>query len=174
MAIEFGVLRKERAEQSETFRQVADIAGELRHYLDEAAMQKLIVERHVLNAPSTGIQQLMLESVTKLGFRNEEKGLFSGYEVSALRPDYFCKVGDTGILLEVERGKTTTNNMDLLDLWKCHICRHASYLFLVVPQVRLSKSGKRLRHFSHVRKRLAPFFEERNYVNVDAVFLFGY
>jgi hypothetical protein len=39
----------------------------------------------------------------------------------------------TGIILEVERGKTTINNMDLLEFWKCHICAHADFLFLMVP-----------------------------------------
>ena len=24
--------------------------------------------------------------------------------------------------MEVERGKTTTNNKDFLDFWKCHLC----------------------------------------------------
>ena len=24
--------------------------------------------------------------------------------------------------------------MDLLDFWKCHLCHHADYLFLMVPQ----------------------------------------
>ena len=43
-------------------------------------------------------------------------------------------LADTGIILEVERGKTTINNMDLLDFWKCHICAHADYLFLMVPR----------------------------------------
>jgi hypothetical protein len=64
--------------------------------------------------------------------------------------------------------------MDLLDLWKCHICDHARYLFLVVPQERPSANGRKMQHFSHVAKRLSPFFEPRNYVNVDAVFLYGY
>ena len=67
-----------------------------------------------------------------LGFRDERRGLFSAYE-SALRPDYFREVGGTGVILEVERGKTTINNMDLLDFWKCHICEHADYLFSMVP-----------------------------------------
>ena len=31
-------------------------------------------------------------------------------------------------MAEVERGKTTINNMDLLDSWKCHIYQDASYL----------------------------------------------
>ena len=45
-----------------------------------------------------------------------------------------ARVGSSGILLEVERGKTTINNMDFLDFWKCHLCEHAHYLFLLVPQ----------------------------------------
>jgi hypothetical protein len=64
--------------------------------------------------------------------------------------------------------------MDLLDLWKCHSCEHADYLFLVVPKVRLSANGSAIKTFSYVRNRLAPFFEPKNYVNVDAVYLFGY
>jgi len=52
-----------------------------------------------------------------------------GYRVGyVLRPDYFLKLDDTGILLEVERGKTTINNMDLLDFWKCHLCRNTAKL----------------------------------------------
>ena len=116
----------------------------------------------------------MLQNALELGFQSERKGLFANYEVSALRPDYYRAVDKSGVLLEVERGKTITNNMDLLDLWKCHICDYASYLFLVVPKFRPSANGSSMRHFSHVCKRLSPFFEERNYVNVDAVFVFGY
>lgn len=52
--------------------------------------------------------------VRELGFESEKVGLFSSDEF-ALRPDYFIRLGQTGILLEVERGKTTINNVDLLD-----------------------------------------------------------
>lgn len=102
------------------------------------------------------------------------KGLFSSCGVSALRPDYYCPIDNTGIILEVERGKTIANNMDLLDIWKCHICPHAHFLFLVVPQLRPQSNGKHTHQFRHVVKRLTPFFEEQNYINVDAVFIFGY
>ena len=78
------------------------------------------------------------------------------------------------MLLEGGRGKTTTNNMDLLDFWKCHICEDAEYLFLLVPQERKSKNGKVMRHFKQVKNRLGTFFKPNNYVNVEAVFLFGY
>lgn len=47
---------------------------------------------------------------------------------------FSCK---SGIILEVERGKTLMNNMDLLDMWKCHICEHARYLFSIVPKALL-------------------------------------
>lgn len=174
MAIDFAVLKKAGIERSSTYRKVEQKAGALLAHLDAEATQLLIKERHVLGASSAGIQELVLQSALQLGFQDEKRGLFTEYEVSALRPDYYCAVNDTGVLLEVERGKTTTNNMDLLDLWKCHICSQARFLFLVVPQARPSANGRVLRHFSHVRKRLAPFFEGGNYVNVDAVFLYGY
>ena len=72
----------------------------------------------------------------------------------ALRPDYYCALGETGILIEVERGKT---NMDILDFWKCHICDRAEYLFLIVPQARPSANGTVLRHFQQVKRRLGVF-----------------
>ena len=70
-------------------------------------------------------QDVILPFATKeLGFENEKKGLFKDYKVAGLRPDYFHPTA--GILLEVERGKTHMNNMDLLDMWNCHICNQAN------------------------------------------------
>jgi hypothetical protein len=133
-----------------------------------------IAGHHVLGAPSTAIQTVILTEATRLGFQSEKAGLFAEYPTRRLRPDYYLPVDNTGIILEVERGKTTTNNMDFLDLWKCHICKQASYLFLVVPHARPSANGTVLRHFRQVQKRLGTFFDPDNYVNVEAVFLFGY
>lgn len=62
------------------------------------------------------VQNVFLKQARELGFRDESKGLFKEY-TSALRPDYFLPLADTGIILEVERGKTTINNLDLLDFW---------------------------------------------------------
>jgi hypothetical protein len=172
--IDFDVLMKDEVSNTPTFLKVAKIASALRAFLNGDGAQQLIRERHTLNAASQRIQEIFLDEAIRLGFEDEKNGLFSSYKVSALRPDYFCRVDDSGILLEVERGKTTINNMDLLDLWKCHICEHADYLFLVVPKVRLSANGSAIKTFAYVRNRLAPFFEPKNYVNVDAVYLFGY
>ena len=174
MAIEFKPLKKTSVDGTATYEAVRALAERLRAYLDAAPTQELLRARHVFGASSAEIQKVVLEGATPLGFESEKGGLFSEYPVPGLRPDFFCRVNETGILLEVERGKTTTNNMDLLDLWKCHICDHARYLFLVVPQERPSANGRKMRHFSHVVKRLGPFFEPRNHVNVDAVFLYGY
>lgn len=174
MAIKFAVLKKKDVESLESFAQANAKAVELRQYLEEEKTQQQILDRHILGASSALIQALVLEKATALGFENEKRGLFANYAVPALRPDYFCRMGDSGILLEVERGKTTTNNMDLLDFWKCHICEHAEYLFLLVPQKRASANGSVLRHFQQVEKRLGVFFEPQNYVNVNAVHLFGY
>ncbi len=74
-----------------------------------------------------------------------------------LLPEY-----STGIIFEVEQGKTTINNMNLLDLWKCHICAEAHHLFLLVPQVLQQNEDdpKVTRPFDYVRKRLPSFFRE--------------
>ena len=174
MAIEYLVLNKKGIERDDSFLLVADVATKLREYLDRSDIQSTIRDRHVLGASSAAIQSVILPKAIELGFQSEKKGLFAGYEVAGLRPDYYRPVGPNGILLEVERGKTTTNNMDLLDLWKCHICDRASYLFLVVPRERPSANGTVLRHFKQVSRRLGTFFDPKNYVNVDAVHLFGY
>lgn len=133
---------------------------------------------HAANQPglsSAGVQAVFLEHARALGFTDESKGLFAGQLNRALRPDYFLPLGETGVLIEVERGKTTINNMDLLDFWKCHICEHAHYLILLVPrELRQNPTMSPRREFATVRNRLASFFEEGNYTNVRGLFLFGY
>ena len=113
------------------------------------------------------MQDAFVGHARALGFIRESKGLFASYETSALRPDYYRPLDDTGILLEVERGKTTINNMDLLDFWKCHLCEHANYLFLMVPlELRQNPSMPPRREYATVVKRLSSFFVPRNYTNV--------
>ena len=65
--------------------------------------------------------------------------------------------------------------MDLLDFWKCHICEHASYLFLMVPrELRQNPTMSPRREFETVRKRLESFFVPGNYTNVHGLVLLGY
>lgn len=121
------------------------------------------------------VQSVFVTEAFRLGFADESKGLFEGYSSSALRPDYYRAVQGTGIILEVERGKTTINNMDPLDFWKCHICEHASYMFLMVPRgLRQNATMSPRREFETVRKRLESFFVSGNYTNVHGLVLLGY
>lgn len=116
-----------------------------------------------------------MEFAESVGFRNECEGLFENYPSSALRPDYYLPLTESGILLEVERGKTTINNMDILDFWKCHLCHKANYLFLMVPrELRQYETMSPRREFNTVARRMASFFEPRNYTNVYGLWLFGY
>lgn len=129
------------------------------------------------NRPMTSsarVQAAFRPSAEALGFQSERKGLFSE-GISGLRPDYYLPLGDTGIILEVERGKTTTNNMDLLDFWKCHLCKGAEYLFLLVPQcLQHNPEMTPKKEYKTVDRRLAQFFEPQNYTNVRGLCLFGY
>jgi hypothetical protein len=168
--IEYVELRKESIKDG-SFETARTIAQELLNILNRQDIQDKIREADVPNAHSTAIQKIILSDVKGLGFKSEQNGLFARYACSGLRPDYFNSTAK--ILFEVERGKTRMNNMDILDLWKCHICKEARYLFLMVPKARPQK-GRLVPRFDQTKNMLATFFQEGNHVNVDAVFLFGY
>ena len=152
--------------------EIRDIANKLNSHLKKKETIQLIKDKHIVEASSKVIQDIILPFATgELNFISEKKGLFNDYR---LRPDYYLKTSTSGILLEVERGKTITNNMDLLDLWKCHICEEAKYLFLIVPKIRVHRDGKKTNIFPSVCKRIESFFVWGNYVNVNGVVIFGY
>lgn len=157
------------------FRQVRELADQLHEHLNSSEALALM---EVANQPGTSsamVQATFLPFAEGLGFQNETRGLFAGYRTAGLRPDYYRPVGSSGILLEVERGKTTTNNMDLLDFWKCHLCDHADYLFLLVPQaLRHNSTMSPKPEYSSVVRRLESFFRPANYTNVLAAYVFGY
>ena len=154
---------------------VLAFADSLFGHLATAEATALILEANQPGRSSADVQSVFVDHALALGFTSEAKGLFADSLSSALRPDYYLPLGGTGILLEVERGKTTINNMDLLDFWKCHICVHAHYLILLVPtQLRQNPTMSPRNEFNSVRKRLSSFFDEQNYTNVRGLFLFGY
>lgn len=155
--------------------EVTRVSDLLLAHLNGPDAQAAIAAANVPGASSSLVQDTFLPYATELGFRSEARGLFVDYATKFLRPDYYLPLGRTGILLEVERGKTTINNMDLLDLWKCHICPVADYLFLMVPQL-LVQSDRRAptRPYAAVANRMGSFFVPGNYTNVRAVDVFGY
>jgi hypothetical protein len=165
---------QERFRDSDQWRSVLAVADSLTGHLEAPTAAKLLEEANQPGQSSALVQGVFLREAKELGFRDESKGLFSAYQ-SALRPDYFLPIGDSGIILEVERGKTTINNMDLLDFWKCHICEHADYLFLMVPiELRQNPTMAPRREFATVARRLQTFFRPENYTNVRGLVLFGY
>ena len=130
---------------------------------------------HKFGASSAKVQAVLLTHLQELGFTSERKGLFKDMNVSGIRPDYYKPLSAGGILFEVERGKTIANNMDLLDVWKTHICQEAKHLFLLVPNIRITEKKKEQKIFASVEKRIGTFFLEQIHpIDVDSVHLFGY
>ena len=149
---------------------VVDLADKVAKHIDTTEVAELIYNNNKKNADSKTIQDIFILFMKNLGFESEKNNLFKKYK---LRPDYYKRLGDNdGIILEVERGKTITNNMDIYDLWKCHICNEANHLFLFVPQS--------ISHYSNVYEssfnRIRSFFdvEEENFINVKSLTLLGY
>lgn len=154
---------------------VKSVRDALLQHLNTPQARSAIEAANQPGSSSALIQETFSMFAESLGFTSEARGLFSEYATAGLRPDYFMSVGDSGILIEVERGKTTINNMDLLDLWKCHVCKEADYLFLMVPQALRQNDQMRPRNeYEAVVKRMSTFFLEGNYTNVRGLVVFGY
>lgn len=80
------------------------------------------------------------------------------------------------MLVEEERGGTTTNNHDLKDIWKTQLAEEARHLFLVVPNTNWNQAGKaRERPFPRVVSRMRSFFgNPRTEIDVISLHIFGY
>lgn len=160
---------------SDELEEVTTIAARLHEHLNTAIALDAMATVSQPGASSSMVQGTFAAFAAELGFTSEAKGLFASYPTSAVRPDYFRRLPHSGILMEVERGKTTINNMDFLDFWKCHICQHAHYLFLMVPTaLRQNDSMTPRNEYNAVVKRLGAFFTPENYTNVRGLWIFGY
>ncbi len=133
---------------------------------------------HVHAAKSMAIQRHFSALLREeLGFKEEvvltpQTGL-----VTQARPDFFFTLAEgRGILAEVERGGTITNNHDLKDLWKAHVAPDAHHLFLIVPRNNWKADGSpRERPFSTVSRRLGAFFgDPRREIDVLSAHVFAY
>ncbi len=160
--------------ESAEWAEVSGISSRLLDALNDPATLERITAANRPSGSSAEVQEAIRPSAEALGFQREYRGLFVD-SIAGLRPDYFKPLNRGGILLEVERGKTTTNNMDLLDLWKCHICEHANYLFLLVPNA-LQHNARMAPKKEHatVARRLRQFFSPGKYTNVRGLCLYGY
>ena len=155
---------------------VNQLADQLRVALDSEAAAIDIA--HVHGASSAAVQ-LIVSAILKdrLGFDEEvlltpEDGI-----VSRPRPDFYYPIGPgEGVIAEVERGGTVTNNHDLKDIWKAHIAQDAQHLFLIVPNSNWRESGlPRERPFLRVTHRMGAFFgDPRREIDVLSCHVFGY
>ena len=173
--VNFHVLSRVDLTSTPDFREVSKLANSVLGILNQKLVKEAISKAHVFGASSHTIQKAILPQVLDLGFSSEKKQLFNEYKVGGLRPDYYKPLAQGGILFEVDRSKTIANNMDLLDVWKTHICKEANHLFLLVPNIRVSKNLNEAKIFPSVKNRLETFFNENiSAIDVDSVHLFGY
>lgn len=172
------IIHKYGIENRNDFIDAKEIFDKLVSFMEETDTQNKLTKTHKLHAKSGEIQEILLSKTKELGFTSEKNGLFNNLSVKQLRPDYYLELQTQcntkrGIIMEVERGKTIANNMDLLDIWKCHICEEANFLFLIVPEIRQKAKGQNT-IYNSVKRRISTFFKLENYINVDGVFLIGY
>jgi hypothetical protein len=160
---------------SKNLRETIEASVRVHEILKNQRVKESIAEVHKFGASSHTVQKSILDWVEPLGFVSEKKGLFAAYKVSGIRPDYFKPLAEGGILFEVERGKTIANNMDLLDVWKTHLCSEAKHLFLMVPNIRVTEKGGSQKIFNTVENRIETFFLDKvKPIDVNSVHLFGY
>jgi hypothetical protein len=150
-------------------RAVRDLAEELLGAWSTPGVAREITRVHVHRAGSDAVSAVLAPAVRARGFTSERKGLFAGYDVPGLRPDWYLPLGGgDGVIVEVERGGVLTNNRDLLDFYKCHICREANHLFLLAPRAVHGRGS------AAVVKRMRALFAAGVDANVESVAVFGY
>lgn len=164
------------SDEADELVQVDLLADELGAHLHSQAQAIDLV--HIHQAQSRAVQSIVATMLREhLGFREEviltpQDGL-----VTHARPDFVYSLAEgRGVIAEVERGGTTTNNHDLKDLWKTHIAADAQHLFLIVPNANWNAAGTAREHpYRRVIARLGAFFgDPRREVDVTSLHVFGY
>lgn len=156
--------------------EVDSLASRLVEHLERR--QSEIDRVHVHGAASSAVQRIVSELLrVDIGFGEEVVIAPDDGLVTRARPDFYYSLGERrGIIAEVERGGTTTNNHDLKDFWKAHISPTAQHLFLIVPMANWNGYGlPRERPFLRVTQRIGAFFgDARREVDVVSAHVFGY
>jgi hypothetical protein len=155
---------------------VDELAKQLRQHL--TACEEELATAHVHGASSHAIQSLVGSLlVDELGFESElPLATEVGLSVRP-RPDFIYRLATgRGVIAEVERGGTTTNNHDLKDMWKAHLSPDTHHLFLIVPMNNWKPDGSpREKVYPAVVRRIGAFFgDPRREIDVASVHIFGY
>ena len=175
--MEYSKYVQQKYKDSAEWETVSSIADKIHEWCNEKSIRLKLDKANRPKRNSKDVQDVLLPKLEQLGFSSEARGLFNDYKTRQLRPDYYLEVEATGIIVEVERGQTTINNADLRDLWKCHICKHADYLFIFVPVALKHKEIDLPNNaYARVNNRLESFFDPEgvNYTNVRGLVVFGY
>ncbi len=169
-------VRSDIASDDAELAQVDMLARQLLTHLELSSMA--INDAHIHGASSSAIQRIVSELLfTELHFREEVVLTPQSGFVTHSRPDFFYRLASgRGVLAEVERGGTTTNNHDLKDLWKAHIAEDAHHLFLIVPNANWNETGAAREHpYRRVIGRVGAFFGvPRREIDVESAHVFGY
>lgn len=163
-------------EYADELEAVDRLALRLTDHIAETA--EAIAGIHIHGASSQAVQDhfsLLLRA--ELGFGEEVVLTPQSGFVTHARPDFFFRLSPgRGIIAEVERGGTTTNNHDLKDVWKAHIAPDSHHLFLIVPHNNWKADGSaRERPFQIVARRLGAFFgDPRREIDLLSAHVFAY
>jgi hypothetical protein len=146
---------------------VLDEALRICKILTKPEVSGALSNKNIKGTKNKEIQDLIFEKccMENNGWETEEENLLVN---SNIRVDFFHR--QKKILGEVERGRTITNNMDILNLHRCHLIDSVDHLFLFIL---ISVSHTR-NIFNTVCKRIEPYFESGNHINVESTFIFGY
>lgn len=178
MSVEYVRLQRSQLEvrYENSIREVDRLADELRAAMQQQA--SAIDAAHSHGASSLAVQSIVSAILKdRLGFDEEVLLTREDGIVSRARPDFFYRIGPgEGVIAEVERGGTVTNNHDLKDIWKAHIAPDAQHLFLIVPNSNWREDGQaRERPFLRVAHRMGAFFgDRRREIDVFTCHVFGY
>ncbi|WP_460814153.1 hypothetical protein [Nocardioides korecus] len=163
-------------EYSQEVDEVDALAERLRTHIDDTSNE--IAALHVHGAKSLALQAHFAKLLRlELGFGEEVVLTPQDGFVTQARPDFFFRLmPGRGVIAEVERGGTITNNHDLKDLWKAHLSPDTHHLFLIVPWSNWKADGSaRERPFQVVARRLGAFFgDPRREVDVLSAHIFAY
>lgn len=159
-----------KADQSQLASKAKQAASLICKELQTAYGTSAYTEATGHGASSKKIQELITPTLNAKGFKNE---ISDKVGLAGFRADFQLLSENDGILVEVERGKTLDNNMDMIDFWKCHVHPKAHHLILVVPIWYTTKRGTTAT-FPKVCSRMKPMFQPGNYTNVWSLHIVGY
>jgi hypothetical protein len=89
-----------------------EIARPLRNHMDSDGIRPKLAAANVLGSSSHEVQACFDDHAEALGFQSERRGLFTGYKVADLRPDYYLRLSaGRGINISLVRPNKKENRV---------------------------------------------------------------